>query len=163
MMPLGSGHQDRRESQEWLAPRTQPPQLAPGLQLAEAVLEALLRLAAGMLVGTLMACIFVAIGVLRVVAALIMGARVRFEDLHLLLYYVGGFVAAGAVIGLASPLGRHPIGRYSLGVLAAAIVFGVFAFGESGSPRNWDDATWFASILCSLIFGIAGAYALRNE
>ena len=72
----GSSHQYRREPEAWLVERTEPALRDRGAALVDALLEALLHVAAGAAVGALLACIFMVIGVLRLVVALFLGVQV---------------------------------------------------------------------------------------
>jgi len=102
-------------------------------------------------------------GALRISIALLRGRTISFDDLHILAFYVGGFIVAGSVVGLAWPLTRTPIGRYSVGVLGAALMLGVFITGIDGSPLNWDSDYRFIWLLCTLIFGVAFGRSFRPD
>lgn len=123
-------------------------------ELASAPLTAL----AGAAVGAVLALFAILVGMIRMVVALVAGTRLSFEELGLLAYYVGGFVAGGALAGLLWPFRRWIGGYYGLGVIVMGFVAFGIALAEDGPVAGWSSATWLMIVVLSLVFGLALGY-----
>src|SRR5688500_12137469 len=96
----------------------------------------------GALGGLFVAALALVAGALRIALALLRGREIPFDDLHVLGYYVGGFVLAGVIVGLLLPFARSTLARLATGVLGAGVMLGSFVIGIAGSPAGWDGAAW---------------------
>lgn len=108
----------------------------------------------GALGGAFFAALALAVGAVRIVIALAGGTRIESEELQWVVFYVGGFVLAGAAVGLLWPLTRTGAGRYIVGVLGAAIGLLMMMRGVYGPPPVWDAGHWFSWVVCTSVFGI---------
>jgi hypothetical protein len=115
------------------------------------------RVREGAAFGGILAAICVLIGVGRAALALIGGAGIaalQVHDVVVLGTYALGFVVAGAVVGLLSPVRRTRLGALLLGLLAAAVGIGVFVLGIlSGSGPEKRAGLIVAWAVCTVIFG----------
>ena len=103
-----------------------------------------------------------AVGGIRIVFALVGGTRITLEELRGFVFYVGGFVLAGAVVGLLWPLTRTVRGRYGVGGAGAGVGFFVMMQGFFGLMPAWDGARWFTWVSGSFLFGAMLGYHLAD-
>lgn len=103
-----------------------------------------------------MGLFFLAFGALSILAALASGRRMSFDEFVWPVFcYVGGFILAGAVMGLLWPLARTDLRRYAIAVVGAGLALLVMMSGYLGLMTIWDGSHWFAWVVCTLIFGAA--------
>src|SRR5688500_14433964 len=120
----------------------------------------------GAIAGGALAAFALAVGVVRCALVESRGVDVSgptSSDFELVMLYVAGFIIAGAVVGAASPIRRFRIGALALGLVGAGIVATAIAVAEDGRPRHWEDATWFATVGATLIFGVFLAFHLYER
>jgi hypothetical protein len=115
---------------------------------------ALRRAGQGAITGLCIALFAVAVGVVRIFIAVQSGRGVSFDDLHILFFYVGGFVLAGSAVALLWPWAKTRMSRYALGMLGAALMLGLFLVGIYGSPQAWSHVPWATWITLSALFGV---------
>jgi hypothetical protein len=120
------------------------------------------RALTGALYGAFAGALALAVGAIRIVFALAGGTRISFEELRGFVFYVGGFVLAGAVVGLLWPLTRTARGRYAVGVAGAGVGFFVMMQGFFGLMPAWDGARWFAWVGSTFFFGAMLGYHLPD-
>lgn len=120
------------------------------------------RALTGALYGAFAGAFALAIGAIRILFALAGGTRINLEELRGFVFYVGGFVLAGAVLGLLWPLTRTVPGRYAVGVAGAAVGMFVMMQGFFGLTPSWDGSHWFAWVGSTLIFGAGLGYHLAD-
>jgi hypothetical protein len=103
------------------------------------------------------------IGALRIAIALAKGRHIRFDDLHILGFYIGGFIAAGAIIGVLWPFTRTRSGRYGVSIFGASIFVSSFTVGIFGRPTLWEGAVIFSWAVSSMLFGAMLAKQLKQQ
>ena len=122
------------------------------------------RVVEGATMGGFVAALCLAIGVVRIIVALVFDrgfAELRWQDALVLAAYVGGFVTAGALLGALAPLRRTKLGALLMGILGAGTAFTAFGLGiavYSDEYRGPDMV--FVAVFCTLIFGVALAKEL---
>ncbi len=117
--------------------------------------------------GAALALFFIGIGVLRAVVALISGAHMNPltpEDARVLVFYVGGFTVAGALLGFLLRRLDAMLLKY-LGFMAGgAVVMLAIATGDQGGLRALDRTDWIALPALGGALGLAVGYGfLRNR
>jgi hypothetical protein len=78
----------------------------------------------------------------------------------LLVFYVGGFVTAGALFGLFQPMLRGRVGTTIGCILGGVIVVFAIAIGDGKGIHGID---WIAYPAMGIVFGGAAAYGLLEE
>jgi len=127
-------------------------------------MRVLKRIAIGSLAGVLVAILFLGVGLVRAVIAIIGGRHVSFEGLWPTIgWYAGGFALAGVTAGLLWGLTRYRLGRWALSIAGAACVVGALFVGDDGAPWKWsyDTVVGFAGL--SLVFGLAAGLGIDRE
>jgi len=119
---------------------------------------ALARAIEGAITGGAFAGICLVIGAIRVGWALLSGAGLSDlsrQDALILPTYMGGFVLAGAMLGVMAPMRRSKAGALVMGLVGAGVAFSAFGFGiASDLPRQERWALAFSIPLCTVIFGV---------
>jgi hypothetical protein len=113
--------------------------------------------------GALVSIAFLALGVVRAVAAIMAGEDVALGQVFVIaLPYALSWAFAGAALGLFWPARASLIGRYGLGFLAA----GIFSFGclfiIFPSPARWGMVALLTEVLGTLLFGVFVATRIKN-
>ena len=127
------------------------------------VISVLLRMVAGLAMGALGALVLLGVGALRALFVVATGSTVSTEGMWPgVAWYALGCMVAGAVIGLLFPLHRLRGGKYILGVIEGCIVVGFIARMEDGPFTQWDGSTFIMIATLGALFGVAGAYGLRD-
>ena len=70
------------------------------------------------------------------------------------LVYVGGGLAAGAIVGLLAPLTSSRLGAVLVATLGAYAVFFGIATAAKGPPWTWGSAEWLAVAILAVLFGL---------
>ncbi len=116
--------------------------------------------ASGALVGAAFAGFCLLVGLGRIVFVLLSGRTmeaVSWDDARLLAFYVGGFVLAGAVVGVLRPLLRSGAAMFGAMALGGAIVTNTIAIAEKGL-YSMSRVDWIAMTIMGALFGCAAAY-----
>ena len=112
----------------------------------------------GAILGSAVAVVCLAIGGIRAALALVGGRRItdlQSHDVILLGAYAGGFIAAGALLGLLAPARRTKAGALLLGLLGAGTMITIFTLGLASTREPGDrDSLVFATIGSTIIFGL---------
>jgi hypothetical protein len=129
--------------------------------------RALRNLAVGAGLGVATALLFIGVGIIRAVVAVISGARVApptSHDARILLFYVGGFAVAGAFLGVLLPY-LHAKSLKYLGFAAGGVVVMLaIAAGDQGGLGALDRVDWIALPILGAILGLAAGFGyLRNR
>ena len=120
----------------------------------------------GALYGFVVSLVFLGIGLIRAVIAIASGKHMNpltAQDARLLLFYVGGFTAAGALVGTLAPLLRTKFSIYLGASLAGIVVMFAIAVGDKGSLSALDGFDYVAMPLLGVLFGCAGAYGWTRD
>ena len=120
------------------------------------------RILGGAAVGAALAVFALLVGLIRMVFAVLTGARVGFEDLGLVVVYVAAFVAGGAVSGILWPVRRWIGGYYGLGIVAMLFVVGAISVHLAGPPAACDTGDWTIWAALSVIFGLAVGHGAES-
>jgi len=70
------------------------------------------------------------------------------------IYIVGG-ATAGTIVGILRPIAQSYTGAIMVGIIAVIPCYFGAAIAMFGSPWRWDDASWFAAIICPILVGSA--------
>ena len=115
--------------------------------------------------GGVLAGICLLVGLIRAVLFLATGgstAALKSEDLHLLGFYVGGFIAAGGLVGALRPFMSSRLGVYGVLALGGVVVMNTIAAADKGFAAM-DRVDWTAMTVIGAIFGLAGAYGFLKR
>jgi hypothetical protein len=124
------------------------------------------RVGLGALLGIGAGILLVGVGVARIAVFLLSGGRLaelEADDVRILVFYVGGFGAGGALIGALRPLLRGKGGVYVGCMLAGIVVMLAIAIGDKGRLSALDGVDWVAMPLMGMVFGSAAAYGFTRN
>lgn len=123
--------------------------------------------AAGAAVGLAFSILALGVGVVRALFVLASGAHVTGPssgDIRLLAFYVGGFMAAGVLIGAFWPALRGTASKTLVFMLGGVVMMFFIVVGDEGSVAAIDTADRIFIIVLGIVFGAAAAYGyLRNS
>lgn len=108
----------------------------------------------------------IGVGIVRAAYALFAGGlgAPSERELGLLAMYVGGFAAAGAVLGALWPLRSTRVGAYKLGYIGAAIVSSVCGRIVMEAEHDHDRGAFVSVVtIMTLVFGTAAGHQIRRE
>jgi hypothetical protein len=118
------------------------------------------RAARGALFGALLGVVFIGIGALRAMVALLSGTRIQAltaADVRPLVFYIGGFGAAGALLGATRPLLRTRAATYAGFAIGGAIVMIAIMAGDEGGLASINPTEWVVIPLAGALLGCAFA------
>ena len=107
-----------------------------------------------------------AIGAIRILFAVLGGERIAApsrDDIQMIVFYVGGFAVAGAIIGLLRPLIRSRLGAYLAAMLGGIIVMGAIVRSDAPSFAAIDAMDWAFVIGSGMFFGAAAAWGFLRH
>ena len=114
----------------------------------------------GAAAGAAFAAVCLLVGAGRLGLALLSGATIEaltWADARLMIFYVGGFILAGAVVGALRPFLQSASAIYSAMALGGAIVMNAIAIADQGlAAMTLGD--WTAMTVIGAFFGCAAAY-----
>ena len=85
------------------------------------------------------------------------------EDIRVLIYYVGGFTIAGALVSALWPRLTTKFSKYIGFSLAGIVVTFAISVGEKGGLKGLDRVDLIASVLLGILFGCAFAYGYERD
>ncbi len=116
----------------------------------------------GLVVGLLL----IGVGVLRAGLFLLTGghlAALSADDVRLVVYYLGGFGLAGAVVGPLIPRMRTRVGTYVVFSFAGMIVMAAIMASDNGGLRRQALVDWLWMMPLGAAFGCAFAYGFSRK
>src|SRR6185437_8472342 len=132
----------------------------------EALVAALKRMGKFAGAGAALATLCVAVGALRTIALLLSGRHLtplEADDARFLAFYVGSFIAAGALFGLLRPILKGRVG-ITVGCMLAGIVVALgIGVSDAGGVRAIDGSTWVFLPLFGMFLGGALAYGFLRR
>ena len=121
----------------------------------------------GALLGLGFAAVALLVGVIRALVVILGGARVSgglsSEDRRLLVFYVGGFTAAGFLIGAVWPLLPGKLGRYVAFAFGGIVMVFAIVAGDKGGLAALDRTEAVVKTSLGIIFGLAAAYGYLRQ
>ena len=118
----------------------------------------------GALGGAVIAGFALVVGVGRMVFALLSGRTmeaVSRSGVRLLAFYVGGFVLAGALVGMLRTFVTGTVGMFGAMALGGVVVTCTIAVADQGLDAM-TRGDWIGMTVLGIIFGCAGAYGLTR-
>ena len=121
------------------------------------------RMGFGALGGAVLGVLFLGLGLIRALFALVTGHHVSFDGLWPeLAWYVGGFALAGVLGGLLWSLRGTRVGRFTIAIVGAAAVVGALFVPDEGAPWRWHTDTVVMWLTFTVVFGLAGGFGLER-
>lgn len=71
-----------------------------------------------------------------------------------MLVYVAGGLAAGAIVGIFAPLSAWWLGAILVATLGAAVVILGVTMATEGPPWTWDSTDWLTVAILPVLFGV---------
>ena len=118
----------------------------------------------GALGGAVIAGFALVVGLGRIVLALLSGRpteAVSGADVRLLAFYVGGFVLAGALVGMLRTFVTSTVGMFGAMALGGVVVMCTIAVADEGLAAM-TRGDWIMMTVLGIIFGCAGAYGFTR-
>jgi hypothetical protein len=112
--------------------------------------------------GFAAALIIIAFGLVKFLILRHQGAPLKaisFDDVRVLLFYVGGFVLAGGFVGASRPILSSGRKTYSVFAAAGAIAMNFLALSDGLARMHWFSFVMF-SVLGAIV-GLAVAFGVR--
>ena len=116
------------------------------------------RVGMGALTGAAVGVLCLLVGLLRAIVAIVFGEHVsalRSEDIKGLVYYVGGFTAAGILVSAVWPLLTTRFARYLGFSLAGIVVMIAILAAEKGGLLAHKRSDWIGAVVLGIFFGCA--------
>ena len=118
--------------------------------------------ALGLLAGALM----IGVGIARAAYFLLRGGHlsaISYDDLRLVIYYMGGFGVAGGLLGLLLPRYQGVVATRVLFAVAGMVVMTAIAASDAGGLRAHDRIDWLFLLPLGAIFGLAFGWTWGNR
>ena len=109
-------------------------------------------------IGLIVGALLVSVGMARAAFFALRGGHlsdISSDDLRFVIYYVGGFGLAGAVLGVMLPRYPGAVATRVLFAVAGMIVTTAIAASDTGGLRAHDHIEWLFLLPLGAIFGLA--------